>query len=110
MTSVLVVGGGSAGTRHARTLADAGAAVVITDPDAERASATGFDVMPYSLDSFGGLLKVVTAKAIRRARSIALRSFPSRIPAITRDISSPDVSPSAAAASTATSTWDFIVR
>ena len=50
---VLVVGAGSAGARHARLLADAGADVTVTDPDRERATATGLPTTPFDLDHLG---------------------------------------------------------
>jgi predicted dehydrogenase len=59
--TVLVVGAGSAGARHARTLGAAGADVTITDPDAARAAATEFATIPFDLARFGGYDGVVIA-------------------------------------------------
>ena len=50
---VLVLGAGSAGARHARLLADAGADVTVTDPDADRAATTGLPTAPFDLDRLG---------------------------------------------------------
>jgi glutamate dehydrogenase/leucine dehydrogenase len=44
--SVLVQGCGAVGARLARSLADEGAAVLVSDVDEERARATGFEVVP----------------------------------------------------------------
>ncbi|HVV36064.1 MAG TPA: Gfo/Idh/MocA family oxidoreductase [Acidimicrobiales bacterium] len=59
--SVLVIGAGSAGARHARNLAAAGARVTITDPDAARADATGFATIPFDLDRLGDHDGIVVA-------------------------------------------------
>jgi predicted dehydrogenase len=59
--SVLVLGAGSAGSRHARLLGSAGAAVTITDPDSERATATALATIPFDLDGIGGYDAVVVA-------------------------------------------------
>lgn len=58
---VLVLGAGSAGARHARLLADAGADVTVTDPDADRAAATGLPTVPFDLDRLGTPDGVVVA-------------------------------------------------
>jgi predicted dehydrogenase len=50
---VLVLGAGSAGSRHARLLASAGAEVTVTDPDGDRAAATGLPTAPFDLDALG---------------------------------------------------------
>jgi predicted dehydrogenase len=50
VTNVLVLGAGSAGTRHATHLHALGAAVTITDPDPAKADASGFPTRPFSLD------------------------------------------------------------
>lgn len=54
---ILVVGAGSIGARHARNLAAAGAAVVITDPEAARSQAAadgcGATSIPFDLDHLG---------------------------------------------------------
>jgi predicted dehydrogenase len=59
--SVLVLGAGSAGARHARTLAAAGARVTVTDPDEDRAAATGLARVPYDLDRLTGYDAIVVA-------------------------------------------------
>lgn len=54
---VLVVGAGSIGARHTRNLVASGAEVVVTDPDAARATAvaadTGATSVPFDLDRLG---------------------------------------------------------
>jgi predicted dehydrogenase len=50
---VLVLGAGSAGSRHAKLLAAAGADVCVTDPDAARAAATELPTVPFDLDRLG---------------------------------------------------------
>ena len=60
-TSVLVLGAGSAGQRHARLLAEAGATVTITDPDSERAARSGLPTVPFDLDHIGGYDGIVVA-------------------------------------------------
>jgi predicted dehydrogenase len=56
---ILVVGAGSIGARHARNLSMAGASVVITDPDADRAAAVGTEcgaeVVTLDLDRLGAV-------------------------------------------------------
>jgi len=59
--SVLVLGAGSAGSRHARLLAAAGAAVTVTDPDRSRAEETGLPIIPFDLDRLGTPAGVVVA-------------------------------------------------
>lgn len=59
--SVLVLGAGSAGTRHARLLAAAGATVTVTDPDDTRAEATGLATAPFDLDRLDGFDGIVVA-------------------------------------------------
>jgi len=61
VTRVLVLGAGSAGTRHANHLRALGAAVTITDPDQGRAEASGFPTRPFSLDNLGGHHGIVVA-------------------------------------------------
>ncbi len=58
---MLVLGAGSAGTRHAQLLAEAGAAVTITDPDSERAAKSGLPNVPFDLDRMGGYDGIVVA-------------------------------------------------
>lgn len=59
--SVLVLGAGSAGARHARLLADAGADVTVSDPDRARAEATGSATVPFDLDHLDGFDGIVVA-------------------------------------------------
>lgn len=59
--SVLVLGAGSAGSRHARLLADEGASVTITDPDGDRAAQTGLRTIPFDLDRLDGYDGIVVA-------------------------------------------------
>ena len=60
--SVLVLGAGSVGARHARNLARLGAAVTITDVDAERAGAVeGVERAAFSLDHLDRYDGVVVA-------------------------------------------------
>jgi predicted dehydrogenase len=59
--SVLVLGAGSAGQRHARLLAEGGGDVTITDPDNERAEKSGFPAAPFDLDRIGGYDGIVVA-------------------------------------------------
>jgi predicted dehydrogenase len=59
--SVLVLGAGSAGQRHAQLLAEAGANVTITDPDTDRAAQSGLPTAPFDLDRIGGYDGVVVA-------------------------------------------------
>ena len=51
---ILVIGAGSIGARHVRNLTEAGAVVVVTDPDGARAAAvaaeTGATALPFDLD------------------------------------------------------------
>ena len=56
-----MLGAGSAGSRHARLLAAAGAEVVVTDPDAPRAAGTGLPTVPYDLDRLGTPEGIVVA-------------------------------------------------
>ena len=56
-----MLGAGSAGSRHARLLAAAGADVTVTDPDAPRAAATGLPTVPYDLDRLGTPEGIVVA-------------------------------------------------
>jgi predicted dehydrogenase len=59
---VLVLGAGSIGTRHARELHDAGAAVDIADPDAARANSSGAArPVPFDLDALDGYDGIVVA-------------------------------------------------
>jgi predicted dehydrogenase len=58
---VLVLGAGSAGSRHARLLAAAGAAVTIADPDADRAAATGLPTVAFDIDHLGSPDGIVVA-------------------------------------------------
>ena len=59
---VLILGAGSAGSRHARTLLDAGAQVSIADPMADRALAVDEAVaVPYDLDGLEGYDGIVVA-------------------------------------------------
>jgi predicted dehydrogenase len=57
----LVLGAGSAGARHARLLAAAGADVTVTDPDGQRAAATGLATVPFDLDALGSPDGIVIA-------------------------------------------------
>lgn len=61
--TVLVVGAGSAGARHARTIAaaDPNIDVSVTDPDAARAAAVGLPTVPYREDGFDGFDGIVLA-------------------------------------------------
>ena len=60
--SVLVVGAGSIGSRHARNLHAAGATVSLTDPSSERARAVGAaHPVPFDLDSLVGYDGIVVA-------------------------------------------------
>lgn len=71
--SVLVLGAGSIGSRHARNLLAAGADVRITDPDPARAGAVdGATAVPFDdLASLGGLDGVVVASpTIRHAEHL----------------------------------------
>lgn len=71
--SVLVLGAGSIGSRHARNLLAAGARVRITDPDPARAEAVeGATAVPFDdLGSIGGLDGVVVASpTIRHAEHL----------------------------------------
>lgn len=53
-SSVLVIGAGSAGQRHARLLREAGAVVALTDPDAARAgSVEGVSAVTFDLEALG---------------------------------------------------------
>ena len=60
--NVLVIGAGSAGSRHARTLAAAGATVFVTDPDQTRAEAVSeANAVPFDLDRLDGYDGIVVA-------------------------------------------------
>lgn len=59
---VVVIGAGSAGARHVRTLRAAGAYVAVCDPDGERSAAAGADeVVPFDLDHLGDFDGIVVA-------------------------------------------------
>jgi len=58
---VLVLGAGSAGARHARLLAGAGASVVVTDPQADRAAGLGLETMTFDLNRLDGFDGIVVA-------------------------------------------------
>jgi predicted dehydrogenase len=58
---VLVLGAGSAGTRHAAHLHALGASVTIADPDPARAATSGFPTRPFGLDDLDGEDGIVVA-------------------------------------------------
>ena len=58
---ILVLGAGSAGSRHARLLAEAGAVVTVADPDEARAVATGLPTAPFDLHGLDGYHGIVVA-------------------------------------------------
>ena len=59
---ILVLGAGSAGSRHATLLAGAGASVAVADPEPGRAEAVpGCEAVPFDLDALGGYDGMVVA-------------------------------------------------
>jgi predicted dehydrogenase len=59
---ILVIGAGSAGTRHARNLQRLGAHVALMDPDPQRVSAVrGVEPLPFDLTNFEGYDGIVIA-------------------------------------------------
>jgi len=59
---ILVLGAGSAGTRHATLLAKSGASVAVADPDEARAAAVpGCEAVPYDLGRLDGFEGIVVA-------------------------------------------------
>ena len=79
---VLVLGAGSAGSRHARHLASAGGAVDIADPDADRAARVqSARVVPFDLDSLEGYDGIVVASPTRfhEEQTIAALSTGARV-------------------------------